>query len=265
MMVTHMAGSLAGKVALVTGGASGIGREVAQALAREGAQVAITYFVEPPAEADRLVLELRGLSGGGRTIGAYLDVRSMDGIRQVVDRVVTELGRIDILVNSAGINRPQMALDVDEKSWDDILDINLKGLFFVSQAVARVMIDRPPGDGEWHSIVNISSQMGLIGYYRRAAYCSSKAGVVNLTRVLAIEWAPHRIRVNAVAPTFIRTPLTEPMFKEEAFLQDILKRSPMGMIGEPSDVAAGVLYLCGNGARLVTGHALAIDGGWTAW
>ena len=140
-----------------------------------------------------------------------------------------------------------------------MLDVNLKGVFFCSQAVARGMIRRKSG-----KIVNIASQNGVIGYYDRAAYCSSKAGVVNLTRVLAIEWAEQNINVNAVGPTFVRTPLTEKLFQDESFSSEVLRRIPLGRLGKPEDVAGAVVFLSSPAADLITGHTLLVDGGWTA-
>ncbi len=142
-----------------------------------------------------------------------------------------------------------------------MLDVNLKGLFFVAQAAGRRMRDQAPSGG---SIVNIASQMGVVGYTKRAAYCSSKAGAVNLSRVLAFEWAEHAIRVNAVCPTFVETPLTRPMFEDAEFKADVFSRIPLGRLATPEDVAHAVVFLAGDGAAMITGHALLVDGGWTA-
>ena len=148
-------------------------------------------------------------------------------------------GRIDILVNNAGINVRKFAFDVTEADWDAVLDVNLKGVFFVAQAVGKVMRDQQPSGG---SIVNMSSVMGLIGYFQRAAYCSSKAAVVNLTRVLAVEWAEHGIRVNAVCPTFVDTPLTRPMFESQPeFTADVMRRTLLGRLATPEEIAAAVV------------------------
>jgi 2-deoxy-D-gluconate 3-dehydrogenase len=140
-----------------------------------------------------------------------------------------------------------------------VLDVNLKGVFFCAQAVGREMIKRKSG-----KMINIASQNGVVGYYQRAAYCSSKAGVVNLTRVLAIEWSPYRVNVNAVAPTFVLTPLTEKLFANPSFSREVRRRIPLGRLGKPEDVAGAVVFLASPAADLITGHTLLVDGGWTA-
>jgi len=186
-------------------------------------------------------------------------VRDLASIDAMVSKAVAEMGRIDILVNNAGVNIPRPALEFTEDEWDAVLDINLKGVFFCSQRVAREMVKGGGG-----KIVNIASQNGVVGYYKRAAYCSSKAGVVNLTRVLAIEWAEHAINVNAVGPTFILTPLTQSTFDDPVLREDLLKRIPLGRVGQPADVVGAVVFLASPAADLVTGHTLLVDGGWTA-
>lgn len=207
---------MSGKRALITGGSSGIGAAVADTLRQEGLDVAITHLPGENFDASAKILRFP------------LDVRNVEEIANVVDLVEAELGPIDVLVNSAGINFPQYALDVDERTWDHICDVNTKGLFFVCQEVGRRMINKGLGD---YAIVNIASQMGLVGYERRAVYCASKAAVVNLTKVLAIEWAMYGIRVNAVAPTFVETRLTAPMFEEAGFLHEVRSRSPWAALG----------------------------------
>jgi 2-deoxy-D-gluconate 3-dehydrogenase len=201
-------------------------------------------------------------AAGGVGIAVPLDVRELGQITQSVSDTVAGYGRIDILVNNAGVNVRRFAFDVGEADWDAVIDVNLKGVFFMAQSVGRVMRDQSPPGG---SIINMASVMGLIGYFQRAAYCSSKAAVVNLTRVLAVEWAEHNIRVNAVCPTFVDTPLTRPMFDSQPeFTADVMRRTLLGRLATPEEIAAAVVYLAGPGAAMVHGHALAVDGGWTA-
>lgn len=251
---------LAGRVAVVTGGATGIGAAVSRALAKAGAHVIVTHRDSPKTKphVDAICEEL-----GAEAV--VLDARDVRSIHAAFEDVAAGPGRIDILVNSAGTNTPMNALDVDEETWDRIVDTNLKGLFFCCQAAARIMGRQSRDDDQQFAIVNVASQMGLVGWGRRSVYCASKAGVVNLTRALAVEWAADRIRVNAVAPTFVETPLAAEMLADPEFRADVESRIPLGTIGLPEDVAGGVVYLASDAARLVTGHTLAIDGGWTAW
>jgi 2-deoxy-D-gluconate 3-dehydrogenase len=247
-----------GKVAFVTGAGSGLGQAIAIGLAHAGADVAITELPGKEAAAQETVKEIE--AQGRRGFAVTLDVTKLFMIHDAVEAALSHFKRIDILVNNAGINIPKWAVDVTEEDWDRVLDINLKGVFFTAQAVAkRALI--PQGGGK---IVNVSSQNGVVGYYYRAAYCSAKAGVVNLTRVLAIEWAKHKINVNAIGPTFIYTPLTRPMFEDKEFYDDVISHIPLGRIGEPEDVVGAVVYLASPAADLVTGHTLLVDGGWTA-
>jgi 2-deoxy-D-gluconate 3-dehydrogenase len=246
--------------ALVTGAGSGIGQAAARALAAAGARVAVTELPDRMARAEETVAALQ--AAGGEALPLSLDVRNLESIAVCIAAAARAGdGRLDILVNNAGINVRQPAFDVTEEAWDLVHDTNLKGLFFMAQAAGRVMRDQPPAGG---SIINIASIMGLVGYYDRAAYCASKAGVVNLSRVLAIEWAPHAIRVNALCPTFVETPLTQAMFANEAIKTDILGRTPAGRLATPEEVAAAVVFLAGPAAAMITGAALTIDGGWTA-
>ena len=246
------------KIAFVTGAGSGLGQASAVALAQAGADVALTELPGKEAAAQETVRMVE--AAGRRALALPLDVTRLPMIGDAVDNVLKHFGRLDILVNNAGINVPRLALDVTEDDWDRVLDVNLKGVFFVAQAVAkRAMV--PQGSGK---IINIASQNGVIGYFFRAAYCSSKAGVVNLTRVLALEWAKYRINVNAIGPTFLETPLTRPMFENAEFKADVLNRIPLGRIGKPEDVVGAVVYLASPAADLVTGHTLLVDGGWTA-
>ena len=257
--LSQTSGNLAGLTALVTGAGSGIGRAAAGALAAAGARVIVTELPDRLERAEATVSEVIGT--GGNALALPLDVRDLQSITDCVRGGVQAAGRLDILVNNAGINVRQPAFEVTEEAWDLVLDTNLKGLFFMAQAAGRAMRDQDPAGG---SIINISSIMGLVGYYDRAAYCSSKAGVVNLSRVLAIEWVAHQIRVNAVCPTFVETPLTQVMFENEAIKSDILGRTPAGRLATPEEVAAAIVFLAAPSARMITGTALTIDGGWTA-
>jgi 2-deoxy-D-gluconate 3-dehydrogenase len=202
----------------------------------------------------------RSLSQHGvSTTAVGMDVTDLASIEAAVSAVVVALGGMDVLVANAGINVPKAALDVTEEDWDRVLDVDLKGVFFTCQAAARRMVARGRG-----SIVNIASQNGVIGYPQRAAYCAAKAGVVNLTRVLAIEWASHGVRVNAVGPTFVETPLTRITLSQPEIRDDILRRIPLGRLGTPEEVANAVLFLASPAASLITGTCLLADGGWTA-
>jgi 2-deoxy-D-gluconate 3-dehydrogenase len=255
-----MESQLEAKVALVTGAGSGLGKASALALAAEGTAVAVTELPDRLAAAAETVREIEG--SGGLALAVGLDVRDLPSIERAVAETVSWGGRLNVLVNNAGVNVRRFALEVSESDWDAVLDVNLKGVFFMAQAAGRQMRDQRPQGG---CIVNMASIMGLVGYHQRAAYCSSKAGVVNLSRVLAVEWAQYGIRVNAVCPTFVDTPLTRPMFEQNPeFTDDILRRTLLGRLATPEEVAAAVVYLASPGAAMVTGHALPVDGGWMA-
>ncbi|MEW5978895.1 MAG: glucose 1-dehydrogenase [Acidobacteriota bacterium] len=248
---------LDGQVALVTGTGSGLGQAISLALAEAGADLIIT---ETPGRLDGAKVTAQGIRARGReALVLPLNVTSVKSIERMTERAIRRFSKIDVLVNNAGINIAQPALEVTEKQWDEVLSVNLKGVFFCSQIVGREMVKRKSG-----KIINIASQNGVIGYYKRAAYCASKAGVVNLTRVLALEWAPYHINVNAVGPTFILTPLTEKFFQDRQFSKEILQRIPLGRLGQPQDVTGAVVFLASPAAALITGHTLLVDGGWTA-
>jgi 2-deoxy-D-gluconate 3-dehydrogenase len=246
------------KIGLVTGTGSGLGRAISIGLAQSGADVALTELPDKLDSARETAKEIEKL--GKRAVVVPLDVLKLQGIQDSVDAVLKHFGRIDILVNNAGVNIPRLAVDVTEAEWDKVMAVDLKGVFFTTQAVAKKALI-PQGYGK---VVNIASQMGVVGYRYRSAYCSAKAGVVNLTRVLAFEWAKHKICVNSVAPTFIDTPLTRPMFEDKEFYNDVISRIPMGRLGTPEDVVGAVVYLSSPAADMVTGHTLLVDGGWTA-
>ena len=248
--------ALAGSRVLVTGGTRGLGRGIAAYLGSHGASVVITSRSAEDAEKTAVALREEGVQ---EVTAERLDVTSTASISRLVERLWEDHAGIHALVNNAGINIPQPAVEVVETAWDTVLDVNLKGTFFMSQAVARRWIP----EGFRGSIVNISSQAGIVAIDLRAAYGSAKAGVISLTRELALEWAPYGIRVNSVAPTFVRTAMTEPMLADKRFEEKVLSMIPLGRVAAIEEVAASVMFLISRAAPIVTGQNLLVDGGWT--
>ena len=242
---------LDGKVALVTGASRGIGYGLARALAEVGATLAVSARDEKALAA--LASELPG------SLVVPMDMRSVSSIREGVGRVEKHFGRLDILVNNAGLGGNQSALEVTESEWDEMMDVNLKGLFFCAQAAAQGMVKRGYG-----RIVNMSSQASVVGIVDHAVYCATKGGVNQLTRVMALEWSKHGVTTNAVGPTFIYTPGTAERLDQPAYRENVLRRIPANKIGDISDVAGAVIYLASDAAKLVSGTCLLVDGGWTA-
>ena len=247
---------VSGKVALVTGAARGIGHATALALARAGADVALG--LRDRATGGALVAAIEAL--GRRAVALQMDVTRRAEVTAAVAEAVRAFGRIDILVNNAGIGPPNAAETVTEADFDATLAVNLKGTFFVSQEVGRAMI----AAGRGGRIINLSSQAGFVALPTESVYCMTKAAIAHLTKCLAVEWAPHGINVNAVAPTFIRTPGTAKWLEDETFRRDLLARIPLGRVGEPGDVAGTIVFLASPAAAMITGATLLVDGGWTA-
>jgi NAD(P)-dependent dehydrogenase (short-subunit alcohol dehydrogenase family) len=246
---------LEGRVALVTGANRGLGRSIALALANAGADVVAA--VRDPQTARDLVREVEGM--GRRAMAVRMDVTRLDQIGEGTDEATAAMGRIDCLVNNAGLGPENPAEDVTEEDFDLTCDVNLKGTFFVSQAVGRVMLGQGSG-----TIVNLSSQAGFVALPTESVYCMTKAAIAHLTRCLAVEWGPRGITVNAVAPTFIETDGTAPALEDPEFRRDVTERiAALHRIGQPVDVAGAVVFLASPAASLITGHTLLIDGGWT--
>lgn len=243
---------LDGRRAVVTGAGRGIGLAAAAALAQAGAHVVL--IARSAAEIEKASSQMR--DEGGSAEALTLDVTDLGAVRDAIERQAP----FDVLVNNAGTNRPAPFLDVTEQDYDAITTLNLRAAFFVAQAVARRMVQASVRG----SIIHISSQMGHVGGARRTVYCMSKHGVEGLTKAMAIDLAPHGIRVNSIGPTFMDTPLTRPFWNDKAFHDDVLRRIKLGRLGTVEDLMGAVVFLASDAAALVTGTALVVDGGWTA-
>jgi NAD(P)-dependent dehydrogenase (short-subunit alcohol dehydrogenase family) len=247
---------LTGQVALVTASARGLGHAIALALAHAGADVALG--LRDVSAAGDLPQAIQAL--GRRALPLQMDMTSLDQIFRAVDDAAAHFGRLDILVNNAGVAPENPAESVREADYDLTVGINLKGTFFCSQAAGRVMIQQHGG-----RIINMGSQAGFVALPGESVYCMTKAAISHLTKCLAIEWGKHNILVNAVAPTFIRTPGTEECLAIPEFRADVVERiAALHRIGEPMDVAGAVVFLASPAASLITGQTLVIDGGWTS-
>ena len=247
--------SLTGQIALVTGANRGIGRGLVDALAAAGATVAVT--ARSLADAEAVAAEV--VAAGGAATAHRLDVADVASIRSAVDDVVATHGRLDVLVANAGLGANHAALDVTEADWDEMMDVNAKGLFFTAQAAGRVMVAQGRG-----RVIAMSSQASTVGIRDHAVYCASKGAINQFVRVLALEWGALGVTVNAVAPTFIYTPGTAERLDDPEYLRGVVERIPMGKVGSIADVAGAVIYLASDAAAMVNGTVLMVDGGWTA-
>lgn len=246
---------LKGQTVVVTGGSKGLGKDIALTFAELGANVAISGRNQETLDAT--LEELR--AHNPNCIAVAGDLSDVNEVKKLIDTAATQFGTIDVLVNNAGVNIAKPAMDVTEADWDTVLDLNLKSAFFASQAAAKYMLAQNSG-----RIINIASQMAFVGYIKRAAYCSSKGGMVQMTKALAVEWAKQGIRVNAVAPTFVETEFTEKQFEDAAFKEDVNRRILLDGLSQPKDTSGAVLYLASNLSNFVTGETIKVDGGWTA-
>ena len=247
---------LSGKCALVTGATRGLGEAAALALAGAGARVAVCG--RSRVDMERVCADIE--AKGGRAVAVPVDVTSKEKVAAGVQVTLDRLGAIDILVNNAGVNFRVPLVDFPEEEWDRIIATNLKGYFLMSQAVAPHMLERGYG-----KIINMSSILGAVGLPQQAAYASSKGGVDQLTKVMALEWAKAGVRVNAIAPTYFETELVAKLREDPERFNFINERTPMGRWGYPEEMAGIVIFLASPSSDFITGQTIYIDGGWTAW
>ena len=245
---------LSGSVMLVTGPARGLGRASTLACAAAGADIVLG--LRDKASDGGLAAEIEKM--GRKVLPLQLDVTRMDQIKDAVARSLDKFGRVDILLNNVGVGPENPAEKVTEEDFDFTLNANLKGTFFVTQAVGKTMIERKKG-----RIINMSSQAGSVVLHGEAIYCMTKAAINHLTRCLASEWGPHGINVNSIAPTFIYTDGTAPALSDPEFKRKTLAQIPVGRIGDPKDVAAVVVFLASSASALITGTNILVDGGWS--
>ena len=243
---------LDGKRALVTGAGRGIGLAAVSALADAGAHVTLAARTSKEIKEAAEAIHARGQ----KAVPLTLDVRDVDAVR----KTIAAQEPFDILINNAGTNKPAPFVDVMVEDFDFVFSLNVRAAYFVAQAVARRLIEAKRGG----SIINMSSQMGHVGGPTRTVYCATKHAMEGFTKAMAIELAPHKIRVNTLAPTFIETPMTRPFFQNQAFREDTLRRIKLGRLGQLEDLTGAIVFLASDAAALITGTSLVVDGGWTA-
>lgn len=244
---------LSNRIAIVTGGSRGIGKGIALALAKAGADIIIADVLDSKGALE----EIKAL--GRKAISVKTDVSNKESVDSMVSEVLKKFKKIDILVNNAGILRLTPSENMEEEEWDKVIAINLKGYFLCAQAVGKEMIKQKKGN-----IINIASIAGISAYQQAVAYCASKAGIILLTKALAAEWGKYKIRVNAICPGLILTDMTKDLLKDEEFKKGTLAKVPLGRVGMPEDIGNVALFLASDASGYVTGHALVADGGQTS-
>ena len=246
---------LKNKIAIVTGSRRGIGKSIALELAKEGAKVVVSDI--DLKECQNVCDEIKKI--GSDAIAIKCDVSKKSDVDAMIKKTIQKFKRIDILVNNAGVLLMKPFVQMTERDWDFILDINLKGVFLCTNAVAKQMLKQKSG-----KIISIASIAGEVGFMNISAYCASKAGIINLTRELAMELSPYNINVNVIAPGVIATKMTEDMLRDEKTKEVLLANTPLGRVGQPEEIGKAVVFLASSDSDFVTGHTLVVDGGWLA-
>ena len=247
---------LTGRVGIMLGASRGIGRVIALGLATAGADMVVASRTVP--ELESLAGEIRSL--GRRALAQKVDAAKSSDIQAMADATLSEFGHVDILVNNAGININKTCLEMTEEEWDLVLTTNLKSYFLASKIVGRLLVEQKKG-----KVINMSSTFGLVGFEKRSAYAASKGGVSQLTKVLAIEWGPFNVNVNAIAPTATRTSINEELFSNEEWRKNMLARLPVKRFCQPADLVGAAVFLASDASDMVTGVTLPVDGGYTSW
>ncbi len=248
--------NLNGKTAVVTGASKGLGRAMSFALADAGARIALMARTPEDLRGVQKEIEARG----GSATPFAVDVLNEAAVKAGVEEVLKTFGTIDILLNNAGVNVRKPVLEITEEDWDRVIDTNLKGYFLVTKAVAPSMIERGRG-----KIINMASILGTVALPMQLPYASSKGGVIQMTKVMALEWASHHINVNAIGPTYFDTPLVEAIKQDPVRKKFIEDRTPMGRFGRPDELAGVVVFLASAASDFITGQTIFVDGGWTVW
>lgn len=245
---------LQNKVAIITGGGTGIGRGIALEFAKQGASVVVSgRRKEPLEEVVEFIIKQQG-----KSLAVVCDVSKMEEVKTLVDQAVSTFGSVDILVNNAGVYIPHDALTMTEEEWNTVMSVDLKGVWHCSKAVIPHMLKQERG-----KIINVSSIAGLIGFEQSAAYCAAKGAVINLTREMALDYAPKHIFVNGIAPGVIESEMTKPMLSDEKLRRSFVEKTPVGRVGVPADIAYCAVYLASDESDFVVGQTMVVDGGWT--